>query len=614
MPELNSPNDYLPERVRAWLETHYYARVNAQARLECLILDPDFLDAPRKHVGLYSDHGVVHMRDVARQILQVLGAIHGVLIPSRPPERFDGFMKGYGVALAYLHDIGMADFSAFGRAMHPEFAAQAVFTPEFDEWVEDIWAQDCGGMAGRLRSLAHAGRLAQPPETVLRELLALSMGHSKSKIPVSVLNNPLALRTIAQTCVGTDLQTLYPLRKLIASGQPIPRPEGNGVLEAVSRHYVDFERDSFSWLTSEAADVRALVDDVVDTLRALRCADALRQRGTVQKTSGGYEVFISQQTGNAVYALRHGDDQLFLLETSDALSAGEANIAGSEVGADGNLRLNFNRGAFASEAAFEQAVTSTAAVIQDIRADVIESFRRPDGEAAMRGLKPAGMIETLLESTDDYPGFVDAVRATLQRQDPAGADRIQIVPSLQNVPEAERLRYLAASETGWDLSERQAVLARLAQSGHKTEGINPEEAFHHVRLAELSAGDALVEAGAPASIVYVPLGDGLKIVPLGGYVAFYVRAWMPLGNTGVIRGALRNASVVAEQAVAVLMIPKDVYLRHWHHTYSEAELTAQMSPQVFASIEQRAQTKSLDAVTRALLEKDSCASNEGSPR
>jgi hypothetical protein len=31
--------------------------------------------------------------------------------------------------------------------------------------------------------------------------------------------------------------------------------------------------------------------DVVDTLRALRCVDALCQRGTVQKTSGGYQVF-----------------------------------------------------------------------------------------------------------------------------------------------------------------------------------------------------------------------------------------------------------------------------------------------------------------------------------
>ncbi|MEM7018879.1 MAG: ATP-binding protein, partial [Pseudomonadota bacterium] len=36
--------------------------------------------------------------------------------------------------------------------------------------------------------------------------------------------------------------------------------------------------------------VQTMVQDVVDTLRALRVADALRQRGTTLKTSGGYEI------------------------------------------------------------------------------------------------------------------------------------------------------------------------------------------------------------------------------------------------------------------------------------------------------------------------------------
>ena len=299
-------NDYLPESVRSWVETRYYSRVNTQARFENLIQDPSFWIEPGKHVGLFSDHGVVHVRDVARQILQVLDAVHGRLILARPAERFDGFMKGYGVTLAFLHDIGMADFSAFGRVMHPECAAQAVFTPEFDELIGTIWTQDCGGMAGRLQSLARAGSLAQPPETVMHEILALSMGHSKSKVPVSALNDPARLRAVVQTAVGTDLQTLYH-RQQNATGAP-----AQGAAGIVGRHYRDFECDSFRWLVSGGAEVRALVDDVVDTLRALRVADALRQRGTVQKTSGGYEVFISQQTGGAVYALRLGNDQLYL--------------------------------------------------------------------------------------------------------------------------------------------------------------------------------------------------------------------------------------------------------------------------------------------------------------
>src|SRR5215213_2326897 len=127
---------------------------------------------------------------------------------------------------------------------------------------------------------------------------------------------------------------------------------------------------------------------VIDTLRALRAADALRQRGTVQKSCGGYEVFISQQTGGAVYALRLGSDQMYLFEIYDRMSAGEANIASSELGRAGNLRISFHRGAFASDAALMQAVASTAFAVQDIQADVIESFHRV-GEQAQAMTAPA---------------------------------------------------------------------------------------------------------------------------------------------------------------------------------------------------------------------------------
>jgi hypothetical protein len=47
---------------------------------------------------------------------------------------------------------------------------------------------------------------------------------------------------------------------------------------------------------------------------------------------------------------------------------------------------------------------------------------------------------------------------------------------------------------------------------------------------------------------------------------------MPIGNTGVIRGATRNAGVVTGQDVSLLIIPKDVYLRHWYMPYTHEEL------------------------------------------
>src|SRR5262245_10684269 len=163
-------HEYLPESFCTWVEQRYYAKINAQARFGVLIGDQRFWEAPRAHVGLYSDHGVVHVRDIARQIVLLLDNIHGLLIPTRPPERFDPFMKGYGVALAYLHDIGMVEFSPLGRFMHPEYAAQAVFTAPFDAWIEMLVAENVGGMATRLQSLRRGGGLAQPLEIVLREM------------------------------------------------------------------------------------------------------------------------------------------------------------------------------------------------------------------------------------------------------------------------------------------------------------------------------------------------------------------------------------------------------------------------------------------------------------
>ena len=123
-------NHYLSEKIRIAIEQRYYARVNEQARLEIVSLDPEFLHDPRKHTALFSDHGVVHVRDVASQMVQVLETVHGVLIPTRSNHRL-AFMKGYGVIMAYLHDIGMVDFSKFGRTMHPEYASQHVFKLEF---------------------------------------------------------------------------------------------------------------------------------------------------------------------------------------------------------------------------------------------------------------------------------------------------------------------------------------------------------------------------------------------------------------------------------------------------------------------------------------------------
>lgn len=113
-------DQYISARLRSQIERRFLAPIHAQARLDQVIHDPRFYQDPRRHVLLYSDHGIVHARDVARQLLQVLDVVPGLLIPGRDRNRL-AFMQGYGVLLAYIHDMGMVDFSPFGRAMHPEF-------------------------------------------------------------------------------------------------------------------------------------------------------------------------------------------------------------------------------------------------------------------------------------------------------------------------------------------------------------------------------------------------------------------------------------------------------------------------------------------------------------
>lgn len=595
MPSLDR---FLSADIRHTLEERYYARINAQSQLEVLQSDPDFLTRLELHVALFSDHGVVHVRDVAQQLLAILDLAHGVLFPSRPSSRLER-MRGYGVLVAYLHDIGMVDFSSFGRAMHPEFACQAVYEPTMDDVVQTMWVHNCSNLPWYLLNLASEGVLTQPPLLLLRELLALSMCHSKSKVPAAVLNDPERLRALLLTTLSTKLAYLFheqqidaararlaalaaddarrveaeaALAEAMAAYEQLRQREPDRHNPQLSRHYQNPGEEAFRWLVSPHPQLRAWVVDVIDTLRALRCADALRQRGAVLKTSGGYEILVNQRTSNAVYALRLRDERLFLFESPDPVSAGEANIASSELDPAGDVRISFVRGAFPTAEATRRAVRCAAIVVHDIQSDIIGSFQRAGVFEAPSELKPAGTMRVLLEETDDNFEFASLVQQQLIREWPDMTGSIQVVPSLQLASALERALYQAAEVITWDPERRREVLARIGQSGHRVAEVDPQAAFEHVRLATIEAGQLLMEAGSHAAFVHVPLEPGLQIVPLGGYQAFGVQAWMPLGITGVIRGGTRNATVVATRALRLLMIPRTVYLTHWHHTHSPASL------------------------------------------
>jgi len=563
-------------RIRELVEQNYYSKVNASLTLEEAATDPGFLRDPLSHLALFTDHGVIHARDIAHRIVGVIGNVLGVKISERTPLRRQR-MTSYGCLLAFVHDIGMSDVNPFGRVVHAEFAAHEAFGPTFDEIVDILWTENTGNLAWHVLRMASAGIVDGPPQRILRELVALAYAHSKSAVPTAKLNDTTALRDLMRNVLSHPLEALYHQKLLKKAGTQDERAHHETALQQVAgaaalaehrkalldRHYADFDGTAFSWLEATDPEAQEFVLDVIDTIRCLRCADALRQRGTQLRTSGSYQIFIDQKTANAVYALHDSDGRTFLLEADNPLNAGEANIEISEITPEGDLHFAFFRGSFGSDEAMRRAVRNAALVVDDIQADVVESFV---------GVAGANHTCVLLEHTEDNPDFAPLVADLVVARSPGLTGHVLcVVPALRSAPEPERRRFLAANAIEWDREQRIALLRNVATRGYKTDHIDPDLGFRNARLGHLSPGECLTEVGARATFVYIPLASGLRGHPSGGYDSFHVHPWEPLGITGVIRGDVRNATVVAESDVDVLILPKDVYLDQWHRNYTAAE-------------------------------------------
>lgn len=563
---------FLSPALREWIEQTYYARINRQAELSHVLADPDFLARPNEHIALFADHGVVHVRDVAHQILHVLEAAHGVLIPERTPDRF-GWMQGLGVALAYVHDIGMAEPGIRGRPMHAEYVTQAALGPEFDTVIDHLRADDRGGIATRTGAF---------DEIVVRELLAMAICHSKSKVPIELLNDPQRLRALLQLAATTDLEALYHLQRhkpgqksaedrLAGSAHGLP----SQISGTLAQRYGDFATAGFGWLAPTDAAGRDLLEDTVDTLRALRCADALRQRGTALKTSGNYEIFIDRRNASAIFALRPDAQRQFLLEVADPVSAGEANVSSSELGTAGNLRIGFHHGKFRDTETIRYAARCAAHVVNDIHADTLGSFARPLEQCDPGLAARLAEATIVLESTPDNPDFLHLVEEALRVLNADAARRVRhaLPAAATDPPQPSSLRF-PIRPLRLEMSQRHALFETLARFGHRTEGIDPVAAFEDVGQISLEPGDVLVRAGEPSDFVYIPLEPGLFGQPVGGYQPFPVAAWTPVGVTGVVRGAARNSTITASARVSLIAIPRDAYLDFWHRTYDIAAFRA----------------------------------------
>jgi hypothetical protein len=566
---------YLPRPVRTYLEERFWRPIEAQATLEALCFDPGFLADPGTHPAMFADHGVVHVRDVAVGLVRLLDTIDGVLLPGRTPDRHR-FVQALGVALAYLHDIGMVDMTPSGRRVHALFAAHATFGPDIDPLIDALLTT--GPVQARLKDVADRAPFAVGPEVVLREMLSMCVAHSKSAIPAHVLNDRVALRRVMQRVVFTSLDRHRTTAKLPQAADLSPLPTDTNM-----SFYAD-PSESFAWLGASSGPQAELADDVVDALRALRAADVLRQRGTVLRTSGGFEICMDSETARAVCTLRPATgDAAYVIAYDDDRGAGEANIRVAFVTPHGHLRIAFHRGAFGSPSAARRAAASVADVILDIQADVIPSFGGPSIGGGLRTpTRAVDDVQIQLERPDDLPAFADDVAAIVADRDPALARRLVTVADTEGAAVEEQRRFFAAEALDADGPEADELLRLMAEHGVQTAGLDRSAAFAEACRATIRPGEVLVAPGSAPSFVYVPTAEGLVVRPDGGYAPSPLPPWVPVGTTGVIRRAERNSEIVAEREVDVIMIPGELYARAWLRPLRVDELAARLYPPVVA--------------------------------
>jgi hypothetical protein len=557
---------YLPDDVRATLEERFWRTVEEKSTLEAFSGDDTIVSAPELHVALFSDHGVVHARDVAAGALELADVLEGGLLPTRPSDRRE-FVAALAVLIAYTHDVGMNDPTREGRRVHPIYAAQIPFSGEMDDVLARLW--EIGGpIVSRIGSVGAVAPFCVPGDVVLRELAALALAHSKSMVPATLHGDFARLRRALQRAVFVELE-----EHRRAGARLNPDGDLPDTLGVNARWYADPIRDAFAWLDSLDPAHIALAVDAVDAVRLVRVADALRQRGTTLRTSAGYEIFVDLGTGQAVFSLRTAaGDRLFLLRVGSPLSAGEANLRNALLTRTGNLRISFHRGRFSTPEAAAAASDATARVVADIGADVLGAFavRHRSLDLPEPACDPDS-IRVELERPADEPAFAETVAEAAARIDLLLRGRIFVVADLENTSPAERARYLEAITIDAESDEAGGILGALEAHGLRVAGIDRRKAFEDVRRVRVDEGEVLVEAGSAPAFVYVAVGCSLRIEQLGGYQDIDVPPWIPIGVTGVVRRAERNSTVVVVGPGDVLMIPGELFAREWFRPYEPGE-------------------------------------------
>ena len=136
----------------------------------------------------------------------------------------------------------------------------------------------------------------------------------------------------------------------------------------------------------------------------------------------------------------------------------------------------------------------------------------------------------------------------------------------------ERARFYAAQPVDVNDSLADEIIRQVSARGAATDRIDREAAFAEVCRATIRHGETLVAAGSLPAFAYIPMGPGLVVHPGGGDGPSPLSPWVAVGTTCVIRRAERNADIVAEQQVDVIMIPGERYATTWVRPLKPSEL------------------------------------------
>ena len=276
--------------------------------------------------------------------------------------------RRYGVAAAYLHDVGMVDLTPVGRRTHAQFAAHAAFGPDVTPLVDRLLGAGTGPRPTR------RGRDSRAVRDAARGRRARDAQPDAS--PTASRRCPPPCSTTAWRFAASRSAWSSPTSTR-SGAPPGSRPRPTPIRSRSTRTptaYAD-PTQAFAWLSRDrraAGRLRRRRDrraaGVAGGGRAAAAGDGAPDVGRVRA------VHRRRDGQGRVHAAARGRRRGLRHQLHDPRCAGEANIKVAFVTPLGHLRIAFHRGAFGDEEAERRAAECVAGVIQDIEADVIPSF------------------------------------------------------------------------------------------------------------------------------------------------------------------------------------------------------------------------------------------------